>query len=122
VTAVLLFFCLECPVEEQQLLWFGSRQLEPDRQLSSCATAVLLTIFCLECPLEEQQLLWFGSRQLEPDRQLSSYVGSNEKSKVIIRLTAPTANQPPGRSQMDPATRQYIDKVQVSERFRPILL
>ena len=30
--------------------------------------------------------LWFAGKRMDPERKLSSYVGSNEKTKVVIIL------------------------------------
>lgn len=68
----------------------------------------------LECAEEEQLVLWFSSRQLDAERSLASYVGTNEKSKLVIRLTAPGASGPPLPRTVDPATKDLIDKVQES--------
>ena len=68
----------------------------------------------LECAEEAQLVLWFSSRQLDAERSLASYVGTNENSKLVIRLTAPGASGPPLPRTVDPATKDLIDKVQES--------
>jgi hypothetical protein len=77
----------------------------------------------IECPSEdERHALWFSSRQLDEERSLASYVGTNEKSKLVIRLTAPGASGPPPPRTLDSATRELIDKVQESGLTNVIVL
>ena len=49
-------------------------------------------------------------------------MGTNEKSKLVIRLTAPGASGPPPPRTLDPATRELIDKVQESGLANAIVL
>ena len=48
----------------------------------------------------ETASLWFSNKRLMPDKKLSEYFGSNEKSKVIVKLSANT-NSPPKNSSTD---------------------
>ncbi len=49
-------------------------------------------------------------------------MGTNEKSKLVIRLTAPGASGPLPPRTLDPATRELIDKVQESGLANAIVL
>lgn len=42
-----------------------------------------------------QTSLWFASKELLSGRRLQDYLGKNEKSKVIVKLTSKTSGPPP---------------------------
>lgn len=37
--------------------------------------------------LDEETSLWWASKELLPGKLLSDYVGKNEKTKIIVKLT-----------------------------------
>lgn len=44
--------------------------------------------------LDEETSLWWASKELLPNKKLSDYVGKNEKTKIIVKLTKKGAGQP----------------------------
>lgn len=47
--------------------------------------------------------LWFAGKELQPDKLLRDYVGKNEKTKAILKLTKRGQGAPGREPQLDPA-------------------
>ena len=59
--------------------------------------------------------LWFATKNMGRDKKLSDYLGNNEKTKVVVKLTK-VGSGPPGREQ--PFTEQERKEMMMVQHRR----
>ncbi|XP_037930711.1 cilia- and flagella-associated protein 298-like [Teleopsis dalmanni] len=58
--------------------------------------------------------LWFAGRQVLPDKKLSDYMGTNDKTKVVVKLNS-IGEGPPGR---EPVLTEDIRRRMMADAYR----
>lgn len=58
--------------------------------------------------LEGPQALWWVGKQLDVSGDFSKYVGRNEKTKLVVKISKPGGHAPPRESALDVKTQQEM--------------
>ena len=90
-------------ISEALLMLKGAQDILFEKQLSEFEELDFHEQNSIDNILKQEEIvintasLWFSNKRLMPDKKLSEYFGSNEKSKVMVKLSADT-NSPPKNS------------------------
>ena len=52
--------------------------------------------------------LWFANKEMSPSKVLRDYVGKNEKTKIVVKLSTKKAGRPTAESWISPETHKKL--------------
>eukprot|EP01022_Parablepharisma_sp_SALTPOND_P004391 TRINITY_DN120209_c0_g1_i1.p1 TRINITY_DN120209_c0_g1~~TRINITY_DN120209_c0_g1_i1.p1 ORF type:complete len:439 (+),score=26.10 TRINITY_DN120209_c0_g1_i1:284-1600(+) len=69
-----------------------------------------VTIFINKAQMyeEEKTSIWYAGKEMQRGKKLMDYLGKNEKTKVIVKLTSGGAGAPPREPVIDPETHKQM--------------